>query len=342
MLSGGVHVLVAQHVRHQIDIAALLIEHGTVCASELVGGDLLQGGGNPCILLDQILHGPGGDPLALEGEEQGVFMAGQRFHRLPLLQISQQRAPDFGSKGKHLLIAALARHQEGVGGEIYIVHVDAHQLADPDPGAQKQGQNGRVPDLGGLMKLLLPLGQAFSNLGDVQQIGHLVGFQADDGLFMELGGVHQGSRVVADQLLPVIILKKRPYSGQFSGFCPFVVLPFPLVVAHVEGHMLQKQLDIQSSDAIQVFQGQRGGGFSLEGFHLLRAKLEKVFQIYSVSVSRQDAGLQFHGAKIQTGKSGEFLEQVSQLQCVIFFLLKRVVAHACILKQLFVKDKFNE
>ena len=106
--------------------------------------------------------------------------------------------------------------------------------------------------------------------------------------------------------------------------------------------MLQKQLDVQGGDLVQVLQCQRDGGLTLKGIHLFRAELKKVSQIYGVSVSRQDAGLQFHGAKIQTGEFWKLQKDGPKLLRVIFFALEGVVAHSFILKQLFVKDKFNE
>ena len=66
----------------------------------------------------------------------------------------------------------------------------------------------------------------------------------------------------------------------------------------------------------------------MKGLYLVRQKFKKVSQIDGVSVARHDAGLQFHCAKIQSGKLGQLIEYGPQLLSVVFFLLEGVVAHA--------------
>ena len=43
MLAGGIDVLVAQYVRHQIDIPGFPVQIGAKGAAQLVGGDVLEG-----------------------------------------------------------------------------------------------------------------------------------------------------------------------------------------------------------------------------------------------------------------------------------------------------------
>jgi hypothetical protein len=68
VLSGGVHILVAQHVRHQVDIAGLVIEIGAEGAAQLVGTQVffqrrcLRG-----VFLDHHLHGTYGNAPVLKG-----------------------------------------------------------------------------------------------------------------------------------------------------------------------------------------------------------------------------------------------------------------------------------
>lgn len=67
---GGVHVRMAQHVRHQIDIAGFPIEIGAEGAAQFVGTQtLFQGRGGGGVFFDHFFHRPHADALFLQGKK---------------------------------------------------------------------------------------------------------------------------------------------------------------------------------------------------------------------------------------------------------------------------------
>ena len=72
-----VHVLVSQHIRHQVDVSGLLVEGCAVGAAELMGRDLLVRRDLAGIFLHHVLHCLDTHTALLGGEEEGVLVAGQ-------------------------------------------------------------------------------------------------------------------------------------------------------------------------------------------------------------------------------------------------------------------------
>ena len=68
----GVDVFVPEHVRNEIDIAAFLIEHGSVGASKLMRGYFLVGNHHFGVFLYKILNGINTYTLILQGIKQGL------------------------------------------------------------------------------------------------------------------------------------------------------------------------------------------------------------------------------------------------------------------------------
>lgn len=224
MLAGGIDGRVSQHVRHQVNIAGLVVEVGGIGAPQLVGTDFrLQGRRYGGVFFDEILHGPLGDPPALQAQEQGVLMTGDGFDSVPFIHIVRQRFRHFGREVEDDLVSALPGYYEGVVFQVHVADIHADALADADPGAQEKGEDRIVAPGGNLLEFLLVSGQLVAALRLFEHTDHLVLVQADNGLLMNLRQGNEFRDVGGNPLVFKKIIIKGTDRTQFAFDGQFMV-----------------------------------------------------------------------------------------------------------------------
>ena len=83
VLPGGIYVLMAKSICHQIDVLCFLVKIRTKGAAQLMRRDFLYGCDKRRVLFDQALYGAGREAGVLQGNEQGVLMAGSGREQCP-------------------------------------------------------------------------------------------------------------------------------------------------------------------------------------------------------------------------------------------------------------------
>ena len=128
MLTGRVHGRMSEHIRHKVNISGFIVQVGSIGAPELVGTDpRFERGSHRGVFFDQVLHSPLGDPAALEAEEQGILVAGNRLNPVPFLHIFGQGFRNLGREVEHHLVSALPGNNESIVFQVHVpdIHTDA-------------------------------------------------------------------------------------------------------------------------------------------------------------------------------------------------------------------------
>ena len=137
MLLRRIHILVPQHIRHQINIPCLLIQCGSVCAAQLMRRNLLGSCDLTGVLLHKVLNGLHPDPFPLSRIKQRMLMPGQRRDPFPHLQVPLERVSNLLAKVNSHLVAALSCHRDSVILKIDVLNIQSDTFRHTDSGSQK-------------------------------------------------------------------------------------------------------------------------------------------------------------------------------------------------------------
>ena len=83
MLSCGIHILMSQHIRHQINVPRLLVERSSLGTPQLMRRNFFQRRYFFGILLYQVFHGSYTNAASLSGVEECPFMPFLRNYGFP-------------------------------------------------------------------------------------------------------------------------------------------------------------------------------------------------------------------------------------------------------------------
>ena len=85
MLSRGIHILMSENIRHEIDIAGFPVKRSAIGTAQLVGRDFFQIRHKMRIFFNHQLHSPDTDTFFLQGQEAwGLsFILGDHYNDTP-------------------------------------------------------------------------------------------------------------------------------------------------------------------------------------------------------------------------------------------------------------------
>ena len=104
------------------------------------------------------------------------------------------------------------------------------------------------------MVTFLFIGQLVTLFHLVQKKGHLIHVQPDDFLFMELGQLYQGRRIVLNSLVPVIVIVETFQGGNFAHDSPFLVHDLLVLVIETIFQVFHIFLKIRDRQLVQLVQ----------------------------------------------------------------------------------------
>ena len=73
----------------------------------------------------------------------------------------------------------------------------------------------------------------------IEQFGHFIGLQADDGLFRDLRHIHLGRHILGQQLPFIKVFEKGLEGGELSGFAGIVVFQLPVILGNIIAQVFQ-------------------------------------------------------------------------------------------------------
>ena len=250
----GVDILVAQHIRNEVNIACFAVELRAVRGAELMRGDLFQRGDREGIFFHKLFHGAHRDPAVLHGQEEGIFRALLRLHFVSLFQVDAQLLLNLIAEIDNRVVSALAVDPDSVLVEVDILHIESHAFAHTDSGPQKECQQSHVARLRFLMVFQLCLRQPRAVLHLIQEPCHLVRLQPDDRLGVALGHGNEGRHILFDQLRCIEVAVHAAQGRQLARF-PAVIIGVDLSLFFIIRAVFQEVLDVLLFNAVQ--HGQR-------------------------------------------------------------------------------------
>ena len=184
VLFRGVDIVMAEYIRHEVDIASFLIEVCAIGGAQLMRGDMLRRCDGFCIFLHHVLDGADTHALHTEGEEEGVLMAWRRGLVLPPLDIRAECILDLVTEIDRNFLAALTMDVNAVVVEVDVVHIEAHALRYTDAGTEHERHHSFIPKLRLIVEDLLLAGQLFAVLDFVKKVRYLICVETDDVFFL--------------------------------------------------------------------------------------------------------------------------------------------------------------
>ena len=236
MLFGRIYVFMAQNIGNQVNITGFLVQCGSIGTAKFMRRNLFGCGNMAGIFPNQIFYSLYTDSPALGRVEERMLMSGQRDYSLPYGKIIFQSLPYFISEIDDHLIAAFAGYFNAVHMEIYILQIQSHTLRYPDPGSEKQRNNGDVALFGLFIIRFFLSGERVSALFHViQKAGNLIRLEPYNGLLVEFRHIYQQSGVGLNQFVFIIIGGKGAQSGHFPFQTLFSVCDVPAIGIAAKG-----------------------------------------------------------------------------------------------------------
>lgn len=203
VLFRGVDVVMAEDIRHEVDVAGFLIEVRAIGGAQLMRCDMLRRCDGFRIFLYHVLDGADAHALHAEGEEEGVFMVGRRDLVLPPLDIRAERILDLVTEIDGDLLAALTMDVNAVVVEVDVVYIQAYAFRYTDASTEHQRHHSLITKLGLIMEGLLVAGELLAVFDLIEEIGDLVCIETDDVFFLQLWHLQEIRRVRLDQTVSV-------------------------------------------------------------------------------------------------------------------------------------------
>ena len=175
---------------------------------------------------------------------------------------------DLGIDIDKLFFASLAVDADPLVVPVDILEVDAHQFTDANAGIEKQSQDRHVAHLLFFGESNFCLGQRVAGFSPLKNIADLILFEVCDGLFLDLGHIHQFGHIFVQIIVGDQVTVKCAQRGKLAragrrfvgraqnlaviGIDPFVVHEISHVVLDVIRCELSQHIgrDLHGSEAV--------------------------------------------------------------------------------------------
>ena len=307
VFAGGVYVLVAEHVCHDVYIPRGPVEGGAVCAAQLMGGYLFERRDYLCVLLYKIFNRAHGYAPLLGGQKKGVFGSGGEIGLFFVVQISLNCPGHVVIKEEYGFSAALARYDKGIVIEVDILVVEADKFADSYARAEEEYYYCAVAYFIALMECPLVRRQPVTRFGNVYNVEYLVAVKADYGFFVQfrrryLGGIIDGNEAAVEK-----IFEHRAHGRKFSGLCSVVANMF-LALIGIMGKVGEEHFNIVVGDALQIRERKLLGG-SVGAEAARHQKMKKYFEVVGVIHACERGRLTVDSKEVVAAKIRKFVTQ---------------------------------
>ena len=138
-----VDIRMAQNIRDKVNITGFPVQIRTKGAPQFVRADLFfERRSNGGVFLDHVFDRTLRNAPALNGQKEGVLMAGERLNLPALFEIILERLCNLIRQVEDDILAAFSCDDKGVLLKIKVVDIQANAFADTNTRTQKQGQYG--------------------------------------------------------------------------------------------------------------------------------------------------------------------------------------------------------